>query len=479
MRQLPSPSRRRALLAAALAGLMAGCAPPPTRGRGAARVLVIGAGFAGLSAARALRQSGCEVVVLEARERIGGRVLTDRSLGVPIDLGPSWLHGGPKNPLKPVATAANIATRVTDYANFRFTQVQAGRRLQIAPADVMRFAARFTGTLESANLWASLALGTPAGGGATGRPLSVADAFNEAVRRIERESGPPDPGVVALQRWVLESNLAAPLEEVGLAALLDESDTGVSDSLLPDDDRYMVGGMDRLPALLALDLDIRLGQPVRGIEWRNGAVRIDAAGGDWRADAVVVTVPLGVLASGALHFAPALPASFTQALGRLRMGLLNKVYLRFDRPYWDPDADFLTFYSDPPPLCYAWLNMLRYTGEPALIGFTSGMRARDVERMSDQQVIALVARRLRSSRGAQAPEPSAIRVSRWGADPYARGSYSFPGVGASGADRDRLAVPIADTVFFAGEATHRDDPGSVHGAWWSGLRVAQQVLARA
>ena len=439
------------------------------------RVLVVGAGFAGLSAARALRQSGVQVIVLEARDRPGGRVLTDHSLGFPIDLGPSWLHGGPNNPLKAVADGAGIATRATDYANFRFASASSNRPNPNTPAELLGFADKLSVAMRSLSLWAELR----AYAASSFATLSVADIFAAAVRRVEAHADAIDPGVIALQRWVLESNLAAPLEAVGAGALLDESDTGEGVDTMPPDDRYVVAGMDSLISILALDLDIRYGETVRAVDWRPGAVTIDSSNGQWTADSVVLTLPLGVLASGTVHFSPALPASFTLPLSRLRMGLLNKVCLVFPRAFWDESADFLTFYSDPPPLYYAWLNLMRYRGVPALMGFTSGLSALKVETMSDAEIVDYVMRRIRAARGAGIPDPVAIRSSHWASDPLARGAYSYVGLGGAGDDRERLTVPIEATLYFAGEALHRDDPASVHGAWWSGLHAAQRILGEA
>ena len=486
MNRRPGRVDRRAFvsaLSAAVAGLAAGCAAPRAQSS-AGRVLVIGAGFAGLSAARALRQSGWQVTVLEARDRPGGRVLTDRSInGQVFDLGPSWLHAGPKNPLKAVADASGIATRVTDYTNLRFS-VRRGEERQILPrSEVLKFAQLFSGTMESTSLWATIEELAVESGTVTGTvnrtSLSIADVFNAAVRRIEAASGPIDPGLLALQRWVLESNLAAPLEEVGFAELLDESATSAEDSLLPVDDRYVLGGMDQITNLLARDLDIRLGDPVRRVEWRPGRVRIDTTARVHEADAVVITLPTSLLANDAVEFLPALPAAKKAAAKRVPMGLLNKVVALFPAPFWDTSVDFLTFHATPPPLCYAWLNLFRYTGQPALVGFTSGLMAREVERMSEAQVRARVFSRLRAVRGAAIPEPVAVRVSHWASDPWAQGSYSFLGLGASTRDRSVLAEPVGNTLFFAGEATQVSDPASVHGAWWSGLRAAREILGEA
>jgi len=470
---------RRHLMAGLASGIITGCAGGlPQRSLAGRRVIVIGAGFAGLSAACALRQSGAEVIVVEARSRPGGRVMTDRSLGFPVDLGPSWLHGGLGNPLKPIAKNADIATRVTDYSNVRFTNFSSGQRRVMAPAQLLGYARRIDDSMKSASLQVRMRARLLF----SGDKLSVADVLGEAIRDAQRQDGAIDGAALALEQWVLESNLAAPLNEVGARALLDTSATSEDDEVLPIDDRYLVAGMDRLVSLLARDLDIRYGVTVRHVEWKPGSVRVSSSGGEWEADSVVVTLPVGVLLGGDVRFEPPLPDSFTGSLGRLRMGLLNKVCLTFSETFWDETLDFLANYSDPPPLCYAWLNLTRYNGAPALIGFTSGNAARLVETMSDDEVVANVMQQIRTHAGGatapasgRIPDPVQVRISRWGSDPLARGSYSFLALGGSGGDRDRLAVPVGNTLFFAGEATHRNDPASVHGAWWSGQRAARQI----
>lgn len=452
----------------------------PARSLAGRRLVVIGAGFAGLSAARLLRQSGAEVIVLEARERPGGRVLTDRSAGFALDLGPAWLHGGPGNPLKAVAGDAGIATRVTNYANVRFTDTSSGNRIRVPPDNLLAHVRKINNSMESAWLWIELRAGMLASRG----KLSVADVFDAAVRRAERRDGPIDRSVIALQRWVLESNLAAPLEEVDAGVLLQDSATGDEDDFTPSDDRYVVAGMDRLIETMTPGLDIRCGAVVREVEWRPGGVRViySAAdggtepGAELRADAAVVTLPVGVLTAGDVRFSPALPSSFTAPLSRLRMGLLNKICLVFPQVFWDTQFDFFAYYADPSPLYYAWLNLARYNGAPAILGFTSGSAARRVESMSQEQLVDDVMRRIRAGGRTHAPDPVAVFASRWGADRYARGSYSYLGVGGSGRDRTRLAEPVENTLFFAGEATHREDPATVHGAWWSGQRAARQIL---
>ena len=483
MNDSPVAPNRRAFLGrvAGLAGasaLGAGCAAPPT-GAGGARVVVVGAGFAGLTAARDLRRAGCTVTVLEARDRIGGRVNTLHEFGAPLDLGPSWLHGGPKNPLKPIAAQAGIPTRVTNYGNVGLFNVsESGEVTRIRQSEVRRFAQQFNSALESAGSPAGLGDMLRQAFGNRGRTQSVAQLFEDAVQRIQQEAGGISRGLVTMQRWVIESNLAAPLEEVSLNSVLEDSDTKPpDDEIFPGDDQYVIGGMDRLVALLAQGLDIRLSTQVKRIEWRAGGVRVQTENATWEADAVVVTVPVGVLARGDIEFAPALPASHASAISQIRMGLFNKVYLQFPRTFWPERWDFVAVYADPPPLCYAMINLARYQSRAALVGLTSGDMAREIENLTDHQVIGRVMANLRATFGKDIPDPEAAVVTRWGADPYALGSYSFLPVGAAGRDRDRLARPLAATVYFAGEATHRDDPATVHGAYWSGERAARSLLA--
>lgn len=159
---------------------------------------------------------------------------TDRTLGQPVDLGPCWLHGGPKNPLKNVARANGIATRVTDYTNMRLFARDASRGAPVSREAAIAFADRFAAAMESSAMRMNL------------REVSVGELFAAAALNLRRRTDSAAPVLLDLQRWYLGSNFNAPPEEVSAAAFLDESSTAPGDGTWPEDDRFVVDGMDRL-----------------------------------------------------------------------------------------------------------------------------------------------------------------------------------------------------------------------------------------
>jgi monoamine oxidase len=199
--------------------------------------------------------------------------------------------------------------------------------------------------------------------------------------------------------------------------------------------------------------------------------------GELAAPKVVVTIPLGVLQAGGIVFEPALSAAKQHALERLGMGVLDKCYLRFAAPFWrDDDTDWIGRVSETPGEWAEYLNLQRALGQPILLAFHAADQARALERLDDAQTVDAALAALRTCYGGRVSAPTGHLVTRWAADPFARGSYSFIRPGGSPRDREALAAPIGATVFFAGEATETAHPATVRGAYESGLRVAAQVL---
>ena len=234
------------------------------------------------------------------------------------------------------------------------------------------------------------------------------------------------------------------------------------------------GGFDQIPAHLARGLDIRLSTEVTEIA--PGQVHL-SDGSRIAADRVVCTLPLGILQSGRVRFSEPLTLDRQAAIDGLRMGLLNKCWLRFDRVHWPDDADWINWLGLRPGLWGEWVSLARALRAPVLLGFNAADPATEVEGLSDRATIAAAMEALRTMFGTGFPDPQAAQISRWGQDRFAQGSYSFNAVGTQPATRRALAGADWDgRLWFAGEAASADYFGTAHGAVISGQDVARSLL---
>ncbi|GAY17345.1 FAD-dependent oxidoreductase [Mycobacterium sp. shizuoka-1] len=408
----------------------------------AEHVVVVGAGFAGLAAGRRLADAGVRVTVLEARDRIGGRTRTDTSLGVPIDIGASWIHGTDANPLTALAHDVGARTVSTDFEDFVLLE---NRR----PVDPQAAAASVDDWHRIADRLDELSADAGAGESVTDGLVGIANL--------------DDP----LVAWNVTSRIAgeyaADPDQMSLRWLGSEGQFKGPDVILP-------GGYTQLSQHLAKGLDIRQNMAVTRIDHGGNQVRLDTAQGAVTADRVIVTVPLGVLKAGAITFDPPLPQTKRAAIARLGFGLLNKVVVVFDTPFWPESIPMIGLVGNNQPVTDL-VNGLVFADKPLLVGLRGGQAAWSRESLSDQDAVTEVVTAL------GAPSPIGSIVTRWGTDQYARGSYSFLAVGSSPDDMAALGEPVGERLMFAGEATNPEWFGTVHGAYLSGMREANRVLA--
>ncbi len=427
-----------------------------------ADVVVVGAGVAGLAAARALVQGGRSVTVLEARDRIGGRTWTDDALGVPVDLGASWIHGIDGNPLWELAPALGIDTVEFTVGSFQFDgrpigwHAPSGRRLTEAEA------ASFVADLHA------LDAALPEVVEHAPPPSTYASAVNAVLRDL-RIDGDRAARVREYTAHRSEDLCGAPV------TVLDAH--GLDEEHVPGDEVVFPRGYGQYARALAEGLDVRLSSVVRAVRQSPDGAAVELADGRVvTAAAVVVTVPLGVLQAGAITFEPPLGPDVLDAMGRLGMGVYDKVFLRFPERFWGDD--WVVRQQGPAGVdWHSWYDMSRVTGEPVLAALVGGAGARRIESLPDALVVDEAVTALRRMFGPSIPQPDAVRITRWAADPFARGSYSYLHVGASPDDHDLLGSP-SGRVQLAGEATWGDDPATVHGALLSGLRAAGRLLGR-
>jgi monoamine oxidase len=447
------PHSRRQLLASLVGAL---CLPRAARAqRRDVSVLVVGAGASGLAAARRLHDAGARVTVLEARDRLGGRIWTDRSLGLPIDLGGAWIEGD-AGPAMRLARELRLATEVSDFDDA--TLFDAGGRV-IPDARVERAQQQWRDVVRDIERRSDRAT--------RDEPLTV--ALGAALRRVP----PADRTLVEhLAVTEIDEDLGESPSRLSLLAFGEEDEFGGDDRILP-------GGYAGIVEGLARGLDLRLRHTARRVVRTARAVRVETDRGVFTADRCVVTLPIGVLRAGRVRFEPELPASHREVIERLGVGLLDKVALRFPRLFWPRERHFFSHVPAQPHGLRSFLNAARWSGEPVLVGLLGADAARALESLPDAEATGLAMTSLRAMFGGAIPAPVRSVVTRWSADPFALGAYSCVAVGGTHTMRARLAEPIEDRLFFAGEATHPRYPATVQGALLAGWSAADACLRRA
>ena len=422
--------------------------------------IVVGAGVTGLTAARLLADAGRSVVVLEARDRVGGRVHTDRSDGLVTDLGASWIHGINDSPV--AATARALGLRMVEFTvggyqpDSRPIAYYGPEGHRLSDADAESYAADIH-TVD-ATLLDVIAASDPDASyrDATEAALAAQDWSQERIQRV---------------REYLEHRA----EEQYGAWIEDLAAHGLDDDSIDGDEVVFPDGYDALATGLAHGLDVRLEHVVSRVEWRADGVVVTTERGSFAAHDAVVTVPVGVLRSDEFAFEPPLPEPVAGALGRLRMNAFEKVFLRFSTKFWDEGVYAIRQQGPEGRWWHSWYDLTALHDEPTLLTFAAGPAGIEISDWPQERVVESVLSQLRRLYGDRVEQPTHVHITDWQGDPFAHGSYAYMTVGSMTDDHDTLATPIGGVLHLAGEATGTDDPATVTAAMGSGHRAGGRV----
>ena len=425
--------------------------------------VVIGAGVAGLTAARLLARAGQRVVVLEARDRIGGRTHSLREGGVVTDLGASWIHGIEDSRVHDVVRAFGMPTAELTVGSFQ----PDGRPIAYHDPSGERLsdeaAAAFAADVHSVDDQLARTIAGSAYG----------DSYETVVEATLAALGWDAERIDRVREFLRHRT-----EEQYGVWIADLDAHGLDDDRTDGDEVVFPQGYDELATHLADGLDVRLEHVVERVTWSAAGVTVTTGDSALDADRAVVTVPVGVLRSGDLVIEPPLPEQVADALSRLEMNRFEKVFLRFPHRFWADGVYAIRRQGEAGRWWHSFYDLTGLHGVPTLLTFAAGPCAEAIRDWSDEAVAASVLASLREIHP-DVPAPTDVHVTHWRDDPFARGSYAYLTVGSTPGDHDTLATPVGGVLHLAGEATWTDDPATVTAALMSGHRAAERILGRA
>ncbi len=439
---------RRQLLQAIGAGTLLGAFGTRLAAQSATPdVLVIGAGGAGLTAAKELTKAGVSVLVLEARDRIGGRAFTDTSLGVPWDRGCSWLHSSNINPWVAYAKQNGFDLFPDRVPRHFYDQ---SRRMD---------------------------------GAETAGYRAVTERMERELDRAGRR-GLDIPAEAALtQATLADSWYPMAMEDLTGWEGIEPANYSVLDSWQYDEDGedlMIPRGYGALLAHYARSVDVRLNTPVSRIRWSARGVTAESDAGVIMGRVAIVALPSALIAEGAMIFSPHLPVEVLQAHHDLPLGVLDKIALKFKKNVFPSETTEVLQLRREDGRNMDFLT--RHWDSNVCVAFAPGRLARELEAAGEAATIEHALAELATMLGGDIRRQfDRGAATAWAADPYARGAYSHCVPGRYGA-REVLTRPVGGRIVFAGEHTEQSAYGTLHGAHLSGIRAAaeaRRLLARA
>ena len=372
---------------------------------------------------------------------------SNRSLGIAFDEGASWIHGITKNPIADLADKAGMQSFHTD--------------------DSSRKSYDVGGVLRSASTYDQ-----------------VEDEFYDMLDTLMKKGS-------ATQNFQTVFNAQYPTQAkdrlwkffLSTYLTFDTGDLNKLSSLLYNEgeefkgiEKIATNGYDTIANYLARGLNVQLNQRVTKIDYTGAKVQVAHNGQTSTADYVILTVPLGVLKKGVIQFAPNLPSDKLNAIQKIGMNCVNKFLLTWQTTFWD-DVQYLSYTPEVTDKFNYFVNVKKFhPSSNALMTFAYADYGRQTETMTDAQVIESIMAHLKDMYGSATPNPTNLLRTKWNSNENTYGAYSFTAVGTEMRHFEDLAASLGDKLFFAGEHTEVDYFSTVHGAYLSGLREADNII---
>ncbi|XP_064137262.1 lysine-specific histone demethylase 2 isoform X6 [Loxodonta africana] len=437
-------------------------------------VIVVGAGPSGLAAARQLHNFGIKVTVLEAKDRIGGRVWDDKSFkGVTVGRGAQIVNGCINNPVALMCEQLGISMHKFGE---RCDLIQEGGRITDPTID-KRMDFHFNALLDVVSEWRKDKTQL--------QDVPLGEKIEEIYRAFIKESGIQfselEEQVLQFHLSNLEYACGSNLHQVSARSW----DHNEFFAQFAGDHTLLTPGYSVIIEKLAEGLDIQLKSPVQSIDYSGEEVQVTTTDGTvCVAQKVLVTIPLALLQKGAIQFNPPLSEKKMKAINSLGAGIIEKISLQFPYRFWDNKVQGADFFGHVPPsaskrgLFAVFYDMDPQKKHSVLMSVIAGEAVASVKSLDDKQILQLCMATLRELfKEQEVPDPTKCFVTRWSADPWIQMAYSFVKTGGSGEAYDIIAEEIQGTIFFAGEATNRHFPQTVTGAYLSGVREASKIAA--
>ena len=423
------------------------------------QIVVIGAGMAGLTAAKLLHKSGFDVLVLEAKPYIGGRTYTKKINGKNIDTGATWIHMFKGNPMTKIAKAYGFKMVKDDYEPFAAWDEQTGKFVE----NLAHYYELAEKTWDGAIKFFKKKRGNK----------TVAD-FLEGYFLKQNWSEKEQYYVPFIFRIMIETDYAGELEEVSLVDeyFLDTfKDKGGEDAIL-------IGGYKMILDKIKKGLSIQLETVVETIDYRKNIIKIKTNKGNFECDKVIFTASLGVLKSEVIRFRPKLPKAKRKAIQSLGFGSLEKIVLTFEERFWNDSKFIFNLNENKNGLVFPSISdFTNEVGCPTLGIYYSAKYAKWLMQHSDEEILKKILNTLEKMFNQKNLEPTDYHISRWTTDPHFNGGYSFSNSDDTLKDIRVLGKPVDGRLFFAGEATSVEGQGYTHGALMSGIREAIRLGA--